>query len=96
MTDTYRGHNIQIRDGVWVYSDINSSVKDDVFRDCGKCGKSQTKDGHDSCLGTLNYVKNACCGHGLIRQSYIQFTNNFRISGILAILVMIIIKRLSK
>lgn len=56
---------------------------------CGHCKKSRTKEGHDGCVGTLEKVKNACCGHGETEQAYIQFDheqyyiepNKFRISG---------------
>lgn len=50
---------------------------------CVKCKKGPTKEGHDGCIGTLpgRDVMNACCGHGLDEQSYVQFWNNPRIAG---------------
>ena len=57
------------------------------FGECAKCGKLPTKEGHDGCIGTLpdSDVMNACCGHGLNSQAYVQFRNSPRISGTEAI-----------
>lgn len=43
---------------------------------CGHCGLSRTVEGHDGCIGTLENVMNACCGHGEDRMAYIQFNHN--------------------
>lgn len=40
---------------------------------CGHCGLPRTKEGHDGCIGTLEGVKNACCGHGEEAVAYVQF-----------------------
>lgn len=40
---------------------------------CGYCDKPNTPEGHDACLGTIPNVMNACCGHGVREQAYIQF-----------------------
>lgn len=56
---------------------------------CLHCKKSRTKEGHDGCIGTLENVMNACCGHGDIKNAYVQFNhskyeiepNKKRISG---------------
>lgn len=56
---------------------------------CGYCGVSRTKEGHDGCLGTLENVMNACCGHGELGMAYVQFDhedyandpNKFRLEG---------------
>ena len=51
------------------------------FGICAKCGLPPTPEGHDGCLGTLvGNVMNACCGHGLDRQAYIQYWDGRRIS----------------
>lgn len=56
------------------------------FGVCGKCKMEPTKEGHDGCLGTLpGDIMNACCGHGLDRQAYIQYWGVKRISGDVAI-----------
>lgn len=56
---------------------------------CGHCNKKRTSEGHDGCIGTLENVKNACCGHGEDNVAYVQFdhenfnkeSNKIRISG---------------
>lgn len=57
--------------------------------DCLHCGLDRTIDGHDGCVGILKGVKNACCGHGLESEAYVQFNhdnykkepNKIRIAG---------------
>lgn len=66
-------------DGDRLYADIGMSV-DEGYRPCAKCGKYPTKEGHDTCLGTLGHVINACCGHGK-NKGYIQFDNGVSIRG---------------
>lgn len=56
---------------------------------CDHCGKKRTPEGHDGCIGTLEGVMNACCGHGNVNGAYIQFNhadynntpNKYRIAG---------------
>lgn len=40
---------------------------------CGHCGLKRTPEGHDGCIGTLEGVMNACCGHGEDKVAYVQF-----------------------
>lgn len=40
-----------------------------------------TSEGHDPCLGTLDGVSNACCGHGVTEEAYVQFGDGTIISG---------------
>lgn len=40
---------------------------------CGHCGLHRTKQGHDGCIGELDSVMNACCGHGETSAAYVQF-----------------------
>ena len=47
----------------WRYID-NNKIADDS-RPCKKCGQYPTKDGYDACLGYIDGVKSACCGHGM-------------------------------
>lgn len=49
-------------------------------RPCGFCGEFETKEGHDHCLGRLSAVVNACCGHGVIAEAYVQFDDWSRLS----------------
>ncbi len=58
-------HDVEIRDGVWVYSETGIGVHDKTleytpelsgsgqFGVCRNCKKTPTKEGHDGCLGTL-------------------------------------------
>jgi len=66
-----RGHKIEMVDGQWVYSDNRTPTAGNP-RDCGFCGRPNTTDGHDGCLGTLPGVRNACCGHGEPNMAYVQ------------------------
>ena len=49
--------------GEWVYEDTGEPV-DDV-RVCARCGRKPTPEGHDACLGHIEGVTSACCGHGV-------------------------------
>jgi len=48
---------------------------------CGHCGKRRTPEGHDGCIGTLDNVMNACCGHGEDNVAYVQFWDGTCIRG---------------
>jgi hypothetical protein len=43
---------------------------------CGHCEKKRTSEGHDGCIGTLENVMNACCGHGESNLAYVQFDHD--------------------
>lgn len=60
-----RGHQIYYdsNDEVWKYVDNNKLINE--FRECTRCGKKPTPEGHDACLGKLKGVESACCGHGI-------------------------------
>ncbi len=58
-----RGWLIIWLDGQWVYDDTKEPI--DEERDCKQCGCPATPEGHDACLGTLEGVQAACCGHGV-------------------------------
>lgn len=78
-----RGHKIIYSDELgWRYADDDSSIGFEPIkniRPCKKCGRDwkYKNDGHwinpDPCLGMLNNVTNACCGHGVDEAAYIQF-----------------------
>lgn len=42
---------------------------------CKHCGLRRTKQGHDGCIGELEGVMNACCGHGQDSTAYVQFNH---------------------
>jgi hypothetical protein len=70
----------------WRYSDTGEPTAE-TWRDrpCGVCGEPSTQEGHDPCLGTLPGVLNACCGHGAIREAYVQMANGELLTGELAL-----------
>lgn len=87
---TFRGHEIyKGEDGEWFFSDTNERV-DSAWakRPCGYCLLPNTPEGHDGCLGTLPGVMNACCGHGELRGTYVQFPDGSSIYGLEAALWM--------
>ncbi|CAN0430268.1 unnamed protein product, partial [Discosporangium mesarthrocarpum] len=75
----YRGHEIECR---WFYRDTGGPVADHPDRHCGYCERANTPEGHDGCLGTLPDVQNACCGHGVTDEAYIQYPDGRRVSGL--------------
>lgn len=82
MTSSLRGWPIEFKDGEWYFSDTGKPTES-TWRDrpCGYCGLPPTPEGHDGCLGTLEGVANACCGHGEPQTAYVQFENGDRIGG---------------
>ncbi len=58
-----RGYLIKYANNKWAYDDTNESI--DIIRPCARCGKMPTEEGYDACLGYIEGVKSACCGHGV-------------------------------
>jgi hypothetical protein len=46
----------------------------------------------DPCLGMLNGVMNACCGHNNINQAYVQFLDGSTVRGEDAVIIQYILK----
>lgn len=70
VTTFVRGHEIYLKNGKWFYRDNNKPY---IYeRPCKKCGCYPTKEGYDPCLGKIEGVKNACCGHRREEDRYIQ------------------------
>jgi hypothetical protein len=88
----YRGHKIELYNGKWVYSD-NKQPVDTFKRLCGYCGNKKTIEGHDGCLGTLKGLMNACCGHGNIKETYVQFLDGHTVRGKDAKIIIDILKK---
>jgi hypothetical protein len=86
LTSYHRGHEIIYDGDVWRYSDTGQAVNKNPDCECGHCGKANTPEGHDGCLGTPPGVKNACCGHGREYEAYIQFDDDTIVRGKEAIL----------
>ncbi len=82
MADLWRGHAIELDENeVWLYVDTKQPVSDDPERTCGSCKKPNNEEGHDACLGALPGVVNACCGHGVEKEAYVQLVGGESISG---------------
>jgi hypothetical protein len=76
MSDKLRGHDIYFDGKSYRYTDNNDeTVLTWHGRDCGHCRLPNRPDGHDACLGELVGVMNACCGHGVDEQAYVQFAD---------------------
>lgn len=67
ITAHKRGHLIKYVNGSWVYVDNETSVE--IERPCARCGRMPTLEGYEACLGFVEGVSSACCGHG-VEQSY--------------------------
>lgn len=94
ITSAYRGHKIEFVNDKWIYSDTKEDVSDTyISRGCGKCGNFEDKNGHDACLGELPGLMNACCGHGVSKDAYVQFIGGFSIHGEDALIIMDVLKR---
>lgn len=82
----WRGHEIyqDAMDLDWHYVDTDQLVRDNPNRRCGSCGRENTPEGHDGCLGTIPGVVNACCGHGVVVEAYAQYTDGTDVRGFAA------------
>lgn len=90
----HRGHQIEFINDQWCYSDTKTpTVINGVYqkRHCGYCGKHNTED-HDGCLGVLPGLMNACCGHGVNKEAYVQFLDGFVIGGEDAVKILNVLK----
>ena len=80
--NAWRGHEMVKDDaGAWRYYDSRQLVSDNPRRPCGHCGRPETAEGHDGCLGILPGVANACCGHGAESEAYVQYADGTSLSG---------------
>jgi hypothetical protein len=75
MVKTYsHGWEIYYDGKDWRYSD-NDQICDDS-RPCKRCGRMPTVEGYDACLGHIDGVKSACCGHGVEKPYFVKEDNN--------------------
>lgn len=79
----YRGHLIVWNGIQWLFADNGDALPSHggKSRPCKKCGAEMSENEPDKCLGELNGVDNACCGHGIKSQSYIRFENGLTINN---------------
>ncbi len=80
ISSRWRGHDIYFKDDRWFYLNTSTPVADSECP-CGHCGAKVTENGHDGCIGKLPSVMNACCGHGVTSDAYVQFRDSTRIAG---------------
>jgi hypothetical protein len=83
----YRGNEIFEDKGVWRYITTGSRVAVKELP-CARCKCERTLEGHDACLGILEGVVNACCGHGNNAEAYIQYPDGSTIHGENALIIM--------
>lgn len=99
ITSKNRGNEIYFNesDETWYYKDTDLSVPcTHLQHPCGNCGRDYTEEGHDGCLGTLIGLMNACCGHGNIDESYVQFWDGECVRGEDAKIIQEILKKYNK
>jgi len=48
-TSYLRGHAIELNNSIWIYKDTGEPTAGNQ-RDCGRCLKPNTPEGHDACL----------------------------------------------
>ena len=70
----HRGHPIEYNGNQWIYSDTRESIL--VERICVRCGELPTKEGYDACLGHVEGVSSACCGHGVEKPYEVKIEPN--------------------
>lgn len=80
IDSSWRGHPITFINGQWIYQDTKQPTIGNE-RPCGFCEKENDSSGHDTCLGELPGIMNACCGHGTDGEAYVQFLNGDIVSG---------------
>ena len=81
MTDTFRGYSIYQDSEGWMYEDGTRVDLCCQSKGCGHCGLADTLEGHDGCLGALSGVLNACCGHGIVQDAYVQLESGESLYG---------------
>lgn len=71
----FHGHEAVFREDLdgWYYEDTGEKVGE---RPCPKCGEPPTPEGDDACIGHVEGVSGACCGHGQ-REPYVRFDLEF-------------------
>ena len=93
-TSKYRGNAIVFLKNEWHFEETGKSVPEThSTMKCGHCQRKYSKEGHDGCLGTLIGLMNACCGHGDIKETYVQFWDGEVVDGEDAKIIIDILKK---
>lgn len=58
----------------YVYVDNGEPISE--HRPCAKCGSCMATNEPDACLGHIEEVTGACCGHGIDKRRYVNFLNS--------------------
>lgn len=96
LKSKWRGNDTYFDGESWRYSETDIKCEDNPNVKCGHCGCNLTEEGHDGCIGTLKGVKNVCCGHGVIDDTYVQFLDGFAIHGEDAKIILDVLKKYRK
>lgn len=79
------GYQIEHNGVEWVFSDTNKpTIKYNQKRPCGNCHKHPIQDGfesYDACIGKVDGLMNACCGHGDASSAYAQLIDGTVLRG---------------
>lgn len=82
ITSKIRGHVIYTENGIdWYYADDKSLYLDND-RACVDCGICVPADQPDPCLGWLDGVAFACCGHGDSTYEYVMSNDRVRYDSV--------------
>ena len=81
--EQYRGYKLLIIDGEFYLQDTLQLARDFLWDEmpCGYCGLLNTIEGYDGCIKRVANATNACCGHGITNDAYIQFSDGSCIRG---------------
>lgn len=74
MGEYLYGHEVKFNEETELhhYVDTGEIATVPSKRPCPQCHKLPTPEGHDACLGTIEGVYAACCGHG-VETGYIAW-----------------------
>jgi hypothetical protein len=76
------GYSTKLRQTKWYFWENGQPCGDIDKLRCAKCGKGETQEGYDACLGKLiNGVEFACCGHGITELRYVKLFDGTSIEG---------------
>lgn len=64
------GSDVKFNGDFWVYAESGEKASNSNAS-CVSCGL-KSDNGHDPCIRSLPGVANACCGHGVASDAYVQ------------------------